>query len=94
MTDPRCPRCHKKLFPDVGAHESRGDLEIVWRCLHDGYSQDQAPAFAENARKTSALVRQIAAERLRQQRLAGFSRDTGVEVPLVYTDDPVEVADA
>lgn len=92
-SDPRCPRCHKKLFADVGAHETRGDLEVVWSCLNGCYSE-QSLAFAEQARKVSPIVQQIAAENLRQKRLRGFGRDTGVEIPLVYSGPIVMPEDA
>ena len=83
ITAVRCPRCHKRLEPEIGQHEDRGDLVYRLWCLNDGYSEPSVPTVAAAAR-TSPVVRS-AAERLRAVRLGG------VEIPLVYDDAPVEV---
>jgi len=92
----RCPRSScidhgKPLRMDVGADETRGDLTVQHRCWECGFVE-WGPSTPEAARRSSTLVRQVAAENLRLRRLAGFSRDTGVEIPM--RKDVPEVADA
>ena len=79
----QCPRCHKRLVMDIGQHSTAGDLTVEHWCLHDDY-RETGPSTAGSARRTSPTVAAVAAENLRLRRLSGFSRDTGVEVPLVY----------
>lgn len=88
----RCPRCSKRLVCEIGQSETAGrELTVEYWCLHDDY-REAGPSTAESARRTSPTVRKIAAERLRQQRASGFSRDRGVEVPMVYDTEVADVS--
>ena len=95
LSDRRCPRSscpdyRKRLNMDAGQDESRGDLAVRHWCPSCPYVES-GPSTPEAARRTSTTVRKIAADRLLAQRLSGFSRDTGVEIPM--RKDVPEVAD-
>lgn len=77
ITARRCPRCSKKLEPDIGQHETYGDLRVRWYCLNDEYQEFSAPTV-QTAKRTSGTL----AELLLRQRLGG------VEIPLVYDPQP------
>jgi len=93
----RCPRsgCSdygKRLNMDAGQDDvsGRGNLTARHWCGSCPYVES-GPSTPEAARRSSTLVRQVAAENLRLRRLSGFSRDTGVEIPM--RKDVPEVAD-
>ena len=83
-----CPSYGRRLVLEVGQHETRGDLTTEARCMDCGYVET-GPSTAESARRTSATVAEVFDRILAQrQRLTG---DVGVEIPLTYDDEPVEV---
>lgn len=84
ITAQRCPRCHKLLDPDIGQHETHGDLRYRLVCLNDGYYEDSAPTVKAAKRTSSTL-----AEALRNLRLRGVV----VPMDLVQTPWPKEESD-
>lgn len=81
----RCPRCSKRLVCDIGPDENDGVISIGHDCLNCGY-HEQAPRTVADARRRSDVPALIS---LREQLVR--LRLGGVEVPLVYDDEPVEV---
>ena len=81
----RCPKtsCEdygKRLYIEVGQHESLGELTVEHRCITCQYVEF-GPANPTAAKKTSRTVRSLAALLMRQ-------RLGGVEIPLVYSPEP------
>lgn len=84
----RCPRTTcgshgKRLFIEIGQHETDGDLNVRHVCIECGYSE-RGPVDPRDARRSHYM-----AELLKRVR-AG--EDYGVEIPMVYDRPAVEEA--
>lgn len=85
----RCPRswCDghgKRLYIEVGQHETDGDLNVRHVCYWCGYSE-RGPINPTVARKSPYMAELLARVR------AG--RDYGVEIPMVYDRATAEDVD-